>query len=167
MNHAAEESAHFLRHTFAGELETEHGLVDAFYARAMEEAFAFFGSKIVNPKRKTAHEEEFERRRRSGAPRDRAIAELVLAHLALERGTGGARFRAAFGSMRASLFNDVTHALGYILGDRLYYALLSGLVTKAEARRLFCTNIEEDGEPIALYLTLSRRLANVPLPKRR
>ncbi len=49
VNHAAEEAAHFLRHISSGAGDEPRPLLDGFYARALEEAFAFFGSKIRQP----------------------------------------------------------------------------------------------------------------------
>lgn len=165
INHAAEEAAHFLRHVVTGDHEPEHGLIDSFYARALEEAFAFFGSKIVNPRRKTAHPEDFEKRRRTCAGADRRIAELVLAHLALENGLRAGAFKKFYGASDPDLFNDVTHALGYILGDRMYWALIRGELTRQEARRLFREPLDGDGEAFALYFATARRFSKVRVPR--
>ena len=54
MNHASEEATHFLRHVVSG-CQEPLNLVDAFYARALEEAVGFLGSKMLNHKRKCPH----------------------------------------------------------------------------------------------------------------
>lgn len=166
MNHAAEEAAHFLRHVITGDMERPRAPIDAFYARALEEAFAFFGSKIVNPRRKTAHPEDLDKKARTDPPHGRRVARAVLAHLAIEAGGGPAGFARHFSHADAGLANDVTHALGYILGDRLYYAMVQGEVSKTEARRLFRLPMARPGEPMVIYFSLARRLAKVRVPRR-
>ncbi|MBS2023673.1 MAG: ChaN family lipoprotein, partial [Deltaproteobacteria bacterium] len=87
VNHAAEEAAHFLRHVVSGATDEPRPLIDGFYARALEEAYAFCGSKIVNPRRKCAHEADFKRlSRRAADPFTRDVARLVLLHGRIERG---------------------------------------------------------------------------------
>jgi hypothetical protein len=155
LNHAAEEAAHFVRSVVSGASEEPRGLMDAFYARVLEEAYAFCGSKIVNPRRKSPRERELERQRRSGDALTRQTARLVLAHLELERG-GKRRLRPLHGS--SELFNAVSHALGYMLGERLYTALATGKMLPREVRELFLDPLEEEGEPFLTYMDLSQRL---------
>ena len=172
VNHAAEEAAHFVRHVVSGATGEPLGLVDAFYARALEEAYAFCGSKIVNPRRKCPHEPEFERLARSGDGFTREVARFVLEYRAVERafehnsGRGLRRMRARYRTAGSELFNAVTHSLGYMLGERIYYALATGLLLKREVRELFLDPLDEDCQPFLTYLDLSRRLANVRIPKR-
>lgn len=168
LNHAAEEAAHFVRHAASGGMDLERGLIDSFYARALEEAYAFFGSKIVNPRRKCAHEHDFARLARGKDEPERTIARLVLGHKRLERGerqVSGA-IRALYGAADADLFNAVTHALGYILGDKLYYGMLKRKVSKREIRELFLDPLEESGDPFHTYLHLAAKVGAVEVPRR-
>ena len=164
VNHAAEEAAHFVRHVVSGASSDEpRALPDAFYARTLEEAYAFFGSKIVNPRRKCPHEPEFERLARSGDRFAREVARLVLEHRAAERG----RLRPKGGAATSGdLFNAVTHSLGYMLGERIYYALATGRLLKREVRDLFLDPLSDIGAAFLTYLDLSRRLADVRIPQR-
>lgn len=164
MNHAAEEAAHFLRHVVTGEEEPERGLIDSFYGRALEEALAFFGSKIANPRRKCPHVEDFERLRRTGDPATRLLADAVLTHKALEE-RRRAPPRRVVEHPDVDLFNAVTHSLGYILGDQLYYALVRGLVPKEEARELFMDPFAEDGDAFHAYFHLVERVGRVRVPR--
>ena len=167
VNHAAEEAAHFVRHIVSGAGEEPRGLVDAFYARALEEAYAFCGSKIVNPRRKCPHEPEFERLARGADTFTRDVARNVLDHLRIERGERphGA-LKPLFRSRGSDLFNAVTHSLGYMLGERLYYALATGRMLKAEVRTLFLDPLEGDGDAFVTYLDLSKKMRDVRIPKR-
>jgi len=161
LNHAAEEAAHFVRNVVSGASDEPRGLMDAFYARALEEAYAFCGSKIVNPRRRCAHQPEFRRLARSGDALTRQVARLVLAHLELERGRKR-RVRPLHGS--SELFNAVSHALGYMLGEKLYYALATGRLSKREVRELFLDPLEEEGEAFLTYMNIARRVAAVRIP---
>jgi uncharacterized iron-regulated protein len=167
VNHAAEEATHFLRHVASGAMDEPRGLVDGFYARTLEEAYAFCGSKIVNPRRKCPHEPEFERLARGRSRFERILARAVLDHRRVERGrrSPGAlrRLHAAGGPV---LFNAVTHALGYMLGERLYYALVSGRMPKSDVRELFLDPLAEEGAAFLTYFDLSKRLAGVRIPPR-
>ncbi|MEL6547619.1 MAG: ChaN family lipoprotein, partial [Myxococcota bacterium] len=64
VNHTAEEASHFLRAVCSGSHEPRL-LVDAFYARTMEEAVGFLGSKLLNHKRRAPGPKELERRSKS------------------------------------------------------------------------------------------------------
>ncbi|MEQ8982104.1 MAG: hypothetical protein RL846_29420, partial [Deltaproteobacteria bacterium] len=96
---------------------------------------------------------------------DIETAQYVVAHKRMERGTKVPWLAQVFDS-DAQLFNAVTHALGYILGDQLYYALVRGVLTKDDARRLYAEPFEEDGAALMLYFELATRLRNVRIPQR-
>lgn len=155
--HAAEEAAHFLRHVACGEEEPQRNLLDSFYGRALEEALAFFGSKVVVPGRRAATVEDFQRLRRHGTAGERQVAENVLAHKALEAGRRAPRLRQLYASDDIDLFNAVTHALGYMLGDLLYRAFVRGRLSKQEARELFLDPFEESGDAFHTYFGLVAR----------
>jgi hypothetical protein len=167
VNHAAEEATHFVRHVVSGASDDPRGLIDSFYARSLEEAYAFCGSKIVNPRRKCPHEPELERMLRGPDAFQRDMARMVLTHKRLE---AGRRARGALHKLSqssgADLFNAVTHTLGYMLGEKLYYALARGRVLKSEVRELFLDPLDEDGAPFQVYMDLAARLADVRIPRR-
>ena len=64
------------------------------------------------------------------------------------------------------MFNAVTHALGYRLGDKLYYALIGGEIQKTEIRELFFDSLDGDGDALASYLYWAARTRDVVLPER-
>jgi hypothetical protein len=166
INHATEEATHFLRHLSADNDEPK-SLVDAFYARCLEEALGFLGSKVINPKRKCAHLPWFERlaRSRAASSGERHLARLVLAHARMEAGVK-VRGLARIYRSDAETFNAVTHLLGYVLGDKLYYAMLEGRLEKREIRSLFFDPFEDEGEALATYLYLVARTREVQVPER-
>ena len=155
LNHAAEEAAHFVRHAAVGEaLEMPRGPIDAFYARCLEEALGFFGSKLVNPRRicRTAAEWAHVFQARPGE--DRQVGAFVLAHKAAE--SAGATDTTQLLPLRqGKLFHAVSHALGYLLGEALYRGFDQGQVSKAELRALFR---DEFDDPKARYFELAKRL---------
>ena len=170
MNHAAEEAAHMLRHHCSQEsMDDPKGLVDAFYFRIMNEAIAFFGSKIVNPKRKCVHREGLKQIASATKgdidPTRRQAAIWALEHQNLERGKSVPHLADIF-QAQSALFNAVTHMLGYILGDKLYYALVRNQVTPKEARALFFEPLEEEGSAMLMYFEWTNRLVRVRIPKR-
>jgi len=65
-------------------------------------------------------------------------------------------------SQKLGVHLGITHALGYILGDKLYNALVTGIVSKDKIRDLFCHSFEEDGIAFRTYLELVRDLWDVP-----
>lgn len=156
ISHAAEEASHYLRHHLSGEGERDpEGLIDAFYGRVVNEAIGFLGSKIVNPKRKCLPLEAL----------DGESARFVRAHKRMERGEHVPWLSGVYGSAPA-IFNAVTHVLGYMLGDQLYYALVRGRMSRDEARELYYRPLEKEGASLLLYLQLIAKVGDVEVPKR-
>src|SRR5262249_21317256 len=86
LNHAAEEASHFIRHLVAGD-EFPRNPEDAFYANVLHEGIGFFGSKIINQKRKCMRVEDFksliEYFKKERIPRNRSY-ELEVAHTVIQ-----------------------------------------------------------------------------------
>lgn len=172
LNHAAEEGAHFIKHLLSGEEKPRHPF-DAFYANILHEALGFFGSKIINHKRKCYHAGDYLKFIRFCQTQDditKYQLQYETALLAFEakklekRGEAISDMEVFAG--RHDLFFSLTHALGYMLGDRLYYALLDGVVKKAEIRHLFEDPWEEKGRPFEVYWHWMTRTQEVVIPKR-
>lgn len=172
MNHAAEEASHFIKHLCSGE-EKPRELVDAFYANILHEALGFFGSKLINHKRKCFHEKDFKELltffSTIHVPADRRIeqetANLVVEYKAYERKGKPLKYTAIF-SEKLDLFLSVTHALGYMLGDRLYYGMMEGAISRKAIRKLYYDKWREPGEPFSAYMELVHMLRHVKIPKR-
>jgi hypothetical protein len=170
VNHAAEEAAHFVKHAAGGGSEPKE-LRDRFYFHALNEACGFFGSKVINPKRKADHPGKLRRiaalgSGRSGKPTtEERAATIALAHLSWERGRGRPL---SVGQLLADpgVFVTAAHMLGYILGDKLYYGLVSGHVPKGLVRELFLSPLDSAYEAFERYLELSSLLADIAIPRR-
>lgn len=172
VNHAAEEASHTLKHLCAGE-EFPRPMQDAFYANALHEALGFFGSKIINPNRKCLRPSDAkklvqyleESRAASARALQYKVAKLFLEHQ--ERVKKGEAFHAnKITALSVDLFLGVTHAIGYYLGERMFYGMLSGVVTKEEVRALFYEAMEEEGEPLKRFFEFDKKLKKVKLPKK-
>ena len=167
MNHAGEEATHFLRHVVCGDaMDRRRSPVDAFYARIVEEALGFFGSKVVNPRRKCAQERDLVRLLVEAPREERDVVALALVHKRLEK-EGRLDDASGLAAMLDSkTFNTVTHLLGYLVGEQLYYAMLAGKISKRELRAIFLEKLAADGEAMALYAGLLRRVGKVRVPER-
>jgi uncharacterized iron-regulated protein len=156
LNHAAEEAAHFVRHCAVGDaMEAPRRASDAFYARCLEEALGFFGSKLVNPRRGCPGAGEWAVRFGEARGVERQIAAFVLAHKAAEVEVPDEAVK-LLPLRKDRLFHGVSHALGYLLGDALYRGFDTDQVDRAELRALFRNPLED---PRATYFDWVRRLS--------
>jgi hypothetical protein len=172
INHAAEEASHFIKHVKSG-TEEPRDLIDAFYANILHEALGFFGSKLINHKRKCSHEKDFKNLLTFFAtvrvPHERQLeyetARLVVEYKKFEKKRRPLRYTEVFRA-RMDLFIAVTHALGYMLGEKMYYGLVSRKLSRKLVRGLFEDPWREEGRPFEVYMDLLRRLKGVKIPKR-
>lgn len=172
INHAAEEAAHFIKNVCSGP-EAPRGIVDAFYANTLHEALGFFGSKLINSRRKCYHEGEFKNLiayfKTVRVPAERKL-EYETAHLIAEykrlEARGRALDRTDIFKSRMDLFLSITHALGYMLGDKMYYALITRVLKKRGIRDLFVNPWKGPGEPVRVYMDLLKIMKSVKIPKR-
>jgi hypothetical protein len=137
LNHVAEEATHFVRHVAAQEaMEAPRPLADAFWARCLEEALGFFGSRLLNPARKCPQLADFcdSFTARTGAQRE--TSAFVLALKAAEA-DGPAACRPLLPLSDEAQFHAVSHALGYMLGEALHHAYEHGRFDAIEVRSLF------------------------------
>jgi heme-binding uptake protein ChaN (Tiki superfamily) len=133
MAYAAEEAARFLHHACRGlpkRVAQEHTrpVADRFYARTLENALAYFGSRILYPARPAGSEQA-----RQPLPRTAP-------------------------DYRRKKFDASAQVLGYMLGSSLYEAYLEGSVSTATIRRLFLTHIEQPGRAKQTYFELATKL---------
>jgi uncharacterized iron-regulated protein len=130
MTCAAEEASRFLHHACRGlplhrngsELVTGEP-IDRFYARTLEHALAFFGSRVLYPARPAICDQE-------ACECSRAACERLT-----QDALHGDRNK----------FDAIAQKLGYSLGSQLYDAYLRGGVSRSVLRHLFLARIEEPG----------------------
>ena len=173
INQAAEEATHFMHAVLRGPLERLPVGHDWFYANVLTEALGFFGSKMINEKRKAPSESSlrlFLGKVRKGmeSPNQAEtvrIARLILQHLHLEkrslRETDFRRKFAEASSDRTALPQMFSTQLGYMLGNRLYYAVKKGLIPLKDIRALFYESFSHPGLAFASYARFVQQLKRI------
>jgi hypothetical protein len=96
---------------------------DRFYARSIEHALAYFGSRVLYPARPAIGDQE-------ACAFSRAACDKLM-HDAVR----GDRDK----------FDSIARKLGYTLGSQLYDAYLRGSISRSALRHLFVAHIEESG----------------------
>lgn len=173
--HGAEEAARFVHHLCRGaKLQTDSASAeDRFYARVLEEALAYFGSRALYPERPAVRDSDlyalYSLRREVveelGICSYREFMQLLdflvlhkdyeanLRHYRripqlLQEGPG-------WGGERSSY---ATQQLGYMLGTQLYDAYIAGRVEKRFLRSLFFRDLNTSGAARIVYFATVRRL---------
>lgn len=176
INQAAEEATHFMNVVLRGPLEKMPRGQDYFYANVLTEALGFFGSKMINEKRKAPSESSlrlFLGKVKQGMETPNQaetvkISRLILQHLHLEkRSPREMDFRRKFAEVypdRSTLPQVFSTQLGYMLGNRLYYAVKKGLIPLRDIRSLFYERYETSGHAFATYIRFVERLKSVRAP---
>jgi hypothetical protein len=143
MTCAAEEASRFLHHACRGLPLRRNGHavatgepVDRFYARTLEHALAYFGSRVLYPARPAIGDQE-------ASEFSRAACERLM-HDALRGGR--------------SKFDSIVQRLGYTLGSQLYDAYLRGCVSRSVVRHLFLAHIEEPGKARQMCFEVARKV---------
>jgi Haem-binding uptake, Tiki superfamily, ChaN len=133
MIHAAEDATRFLHQACQGLPQRLDGHsdgngdgnrrnpIDHFYARLIEHAVAYFGSRVLYPSRP--------------APDDPSSISRAACN------------KLAQAAIRAdeSKFDSITQDLGYRIGSQIYDAYLAGKVAPSGLRRLFLAHLDEPG----------------------
>jgi hypothetical protein len=149
LNHAAEEAAHFVRHEAIGDaMVRDRPRSEAFWSRVVEEAIGFFGSRLVNPARRCTPLDEWLGHFQHGTGQPQQVAAFVLALSSIDPREGGRRLIPA----TLPLFNAVSHALGYLLGDGLARALDHQRITRKQLQELFHDPLAAPAEVAARWL---------------
>ncbi len=134
LNHLAEEATHALRHALVGQAMTRSlPVVDAFFARALEEALGFFGSRLVNPARAVVDLATWQSHFADTRSPNHATAAFVLAMSSAPLDT----LKSLVPPANSPLFLDVSHAVGYLLGAAMADAHARGRLSTREGRAIF------------------------------
>jgi hypothetical protein len=150
MMHAAEDAARFLHQAcqglpgrFNGHPSDANGSAavrrnggsDHFYRRLIEQAVAYFGSRVLYPSRPAPEADD-----------------LILSRAACEK----ASQRAA--EEGEPFLQPAARALGEKMGNQIYEAYLAGKVTASGLRRLFLAHLEEPGLARKVSIAVIARL---------
>ncbi|HEU5179995.1 MAG TPA: ChaN family lipoprotein [Candidatus Polarisedimenticolia bacterium] len=179
--HGGEEAAHFVNLALKRELYEEAPARlpahDLFYGRVVEEALAFFGSKLIVPGRNHFFETEFyqyyrkdpevvEAKTPYSYEEFREIIDFILLHKKFETRYGeyeevpGELLRGIRSGPKRS--NVLVHELGYFLGQQIYDGYHAGAITRKEISDLFRKKMVESGSALRTYLDLVEKLSGVP-----
>jgi Haem-binding uptake, Tiki superfamily, ChaN len=179
INQVAEEATHLMNVVLRGPLQKLPVGQNYFYQNVLTEALGFFGSKMINEKRKAPTESSLRHflgkvKQGLDSPNQAETAKvsrLLLQHLHLEkRSSGEMDFRKKFSDIycdKTSLPAIFSTQLGYMLGNRLYYAVKKGLIPLRDVRSLFYERFETSGHAFATYIRFVERLRNIRLPHSR
>jgi len=173
INMAAEEATHFLNVVLRGPLKKPLSAFDRFYRDVITECLGFFGSKFINEKRKSHSEHsirmvlgQIKRGELKHTNQDiLQVARYILQHFYLQRQTSEAKefinkFFLQYNSQSANTRMFSTQ-LGYILGNKLYYALKSGKFSLKRVQGYFRDSLDEPTEAFNCYLEISNRVKKV------
>ena len=152
MMHAAEDATRFLHHACRGlpQRLNGHGTngnglqqdlstdlpIDAFYARVIEHAVAYFGSRVLYPSRPAPETEDLP----------------TLSRAAVEKAAQAA-IRA-----EAEKFESTAQDWGYRIGSRIYDLYLAGKVKPTGLRRLFLAHLDKPGLARKVCIAVIARL---------
>jgi len=157
MMHAAEDAARFLHQACQGLPQRVDGRaasentssdsqrepsIDNFYARVIEHAVAYFGSRILCPSRPAPEDDEPQPSSRAGCEK---AAQAAL------RGDADAAEASA-------------QKWGYRIGSQLYGAYLAGEVAPSGLRRLFLAHLDEPGVARTVCTAVLAKLRSVSKP---
>jgi hypothetical protein len=175
INMAAEEASHFLNAVLRGPLRKGLPPFDTFYRHVMTECLGFFGSKFLNEKRKTESENSIRRflgRVKRGEEKETdletvQVARYILQHRYLQRQSRAPeafikKFQDQYKS-RSAASRMFSTQLGYMLGNKLYYAVKRGAFPMQEVRALFCDPFEKPNQGFNAYLDITDRIKKVKL----
>lgn len=167
---AGEAAAHFLHESNSGAgAPGARPPRDRFFVAVLRHSLGYFGSKIANHLRTAYLPADYQRaaalaraaRRRTARVRGVGrLAGMVLKCLKVLECSPGIPPK-ALPRMSAREATTAAQALGYILGERIFSAVVQGFVARDELRELFRAPLEPTGEAERLVRAWQHRLRNV------
>ncbi|MBI5779689.1 MAG: ChaN family lipoprotein [Planctomycetes bacterium] len=175
LNHAAEQASHFIHHKYteSGTHKAKRSTQDKFYYAVLREAMGFFGSKVINHKRMCYKELDFvdflaqnkgKRLTTRHLKEVYQISLFVVEHKKREKEfteTNKWPTYKKVSYLSTDEFIGNSHALGYMLGDKLYDGVLQGVIKRAEIRSLFQDSLKHRKAPLEKYLHLIQRAQTI------
>lgn len=170
LNIAAEETAHFINCVARGSSPLDLKPFDSFYRSVMTEALGFFGSKLINDKRKVFSRNAI--RRFIGSHKDIRttqeekkmlhIGHLLLSHRYLELHSNNPKdYMKKFGEIyrqHSSTTTIFSTQLGYMLGNKLYSLVKKGKIPLSLIQSLFIDPMSDKFSSFFIYLDISYRI---------
>ena len=170
---AAEEASHFLNAVLRGSSKVSISPFDRFYRDVITECLGFIGSKFINEKRKSHTENSIRRflgqvkrgELKHTDPQIIQAARYILQHFYLQRKTADAtefinKFFLQYHS-RTAVSRMFSTQLGYMLGNKLYYAVKKGKFSLSKIREYFSDPFDKPHQAFDCYLDTSIRVRKV------
>ena len=181
MMHVAEDAARFLHHACRGLPLRGPGAAyanaeDAFYARTLEHALAYLGSRVLYPARPAAREselyelydhtcEDVEQSTNFSFPEFIEMVDFLALHRGYELNPD--RYPETPGPITTGVqysgekLEYCAQRLGYMLGTDLYDAYLEGELTPRYLKKLFLLHLQEPGMAPAAYFAVVKKIRRV------
>ncbi|MBT5023318.1 hypothetical protein HOK51_07260 [Candidatus Woesearchaeota archaeon] len=148
INHIAEGAARYLRFILCGP-DHERTMKDSFYTKIIYDSIGFFGSKLINPKRRHKDVNFFKKNSNS------LSAEYVLQHKKFEKNKK--LDICHMYSAPLDVYLKSTKYLGRILGAKLYDDFRTDKLGIQQIRRLFFDLFEHESSSYNAYMGLINR----------
>jgi hypothetical protein len=151
MVHVAEDVARFLHqacqglphslngHALNATEANERSSPDHFYARVIEHAVAYFGSRVLHPSRPAQENGDLPQLSRAGCEKAARIAAQA----------------------DTEMFESGAQQWGYLIGQQIYEAYLAGKVAPGGVRRLFLAHLDEPGLARKVCATVIAKLRSI------
>lgn len=173
INLVAEQASHFLNESLRETSTLRLSSFDQFYRMVMYECLGFFGSKLINEKRRSHSERSirllFKQGQKGIISRSESevliVAQYLLQHIHLQRRTSELsvfkkRFAHVF-SKRTAIPRILSTQMGYMLGNKLYYAAKRGRISLNRVRDLYLSPLDQPGEAFQSFMDFQERLKRV------
>lgn len=167
VNHAAALATSILHHHQAGCKSIVHQMPDYFTSLIWQEAIQYFGSKLINPKRKTDTLVDIKAALASRSPSDQGKEALQLAlsqkmqELLFLSGAG--KVKNIIRPNKSGSYREAARILGGMLGEKIYYGYRNGLVSPLTIQSLlkkrFCESVF-----LNIYYELIELVEGLPEP---
>ncbi|MEW6026084.1 MAG: ChaN family lipoprotein [Planctomycetota bacterium] len=185
LNHASEQASHFIHHKYIEDKTlyatrstsakggSASGGQDEFYYAVLREAMGFLGSKVINHKRMCYKELDFSdfltqyKGKRLSTKHLKEVYQIslfVAEHKRREKEFGETSKWPTYKKvsyLSTDEFISISHALGYMLGDKLYDGVMQGIIKRSEIRSLFQNPLKRRKEPLEKYLHLIGRTQTI------
>lgn len=166
MRHAAEEASHHINFVMCGDTLKDSSPTDLFYEITIRECLGFLGTKVMDHNRKPLGSSEIQRVLEdldSGLthPFHAETRESLLAtQRFLDQEKSGESKLFLPKDASEEVVSGTAHLIGYLLGNWIYEALMSGKLSRKEVRGLFSESLADSGSGERLFCHWLRKVAD-------